>query len=49
MAEMIIIGFNSEGTPNSKRIDLTGKTIEQIQEEMTKWNYQSETGLPRMN
>lgn len=36
MAEMILIGFNSEGIPNSKRIDLTGKTPEQIQEEMNK-------------
>lgn len=36
MAEMILIGFDSNGTPNSKRIDLTGKTPEQIQEEMKK-------------
>ena len=36
MAEMILIGFDSNGTPNSKRIDLTGKTAEQIKEEMTK-------------
>jgi len=32
MAEMILIGFGTK----DKTIDLTGKTIEQIQEEMTK-------------